>query len=221
MGVGRVAGVAIAVLLLTDENYAQQPTPNDAHENPVIQNSPEGKKEPPDTPNKSTPRPKETKPLKATSPPESPSSPAPPSPVLNTDDAILGTWKLVPEKSKFNPGPPPRSEIRTYVKTPDGIQATIKTTAADGTTRSITYPWQVDGKEHPIAGSKLLNSILLSKVDNLTSEATIKHGDMVIATEHRQLAPDGQTMSIEVKDLSSADKPISSSAVYQKLPPGP
>jgi hypothetical protein len=47
-------------------------------------------------------------------------------------------------------------------------------------------PLQVDGKEHPVTGSKLLNSILLSKVDNPTSEATMKHGDIVIASERRE-----------------------------------
>ena len=188
---GRIAVVAMAVFLVRGENYAQQPAPDDAHENPVIQNSPVGKKEPPDTPEKSTPPAQEMKPTKATSPPASPSHLAAQAPVLNSDEAIPGTWKLVPEKSKFNPGPPPpKSEIPFYLATPDGIQAIVKTAAADGTLRS--------------------------KVDNLTSEATMKHRDMVIATERRQFAPDGKTMSIDVKDLSSADKPISSLAVYQK-----
>jgi hypothetical protein len=213
---GRVVIIAMAVLLITRENYGQQPAPNDAHENPGIQNSSVGKHEPSYVPEKSTPRPKETKPMKATAPPESPSDLPRAAPVLNSDEAILGTWKLVPEKSKFNPGPPPQSEIRTYVRTPDGIRANIKTTYADGTTRSITYPWQADGKEHPVTGSKLLDIIRLSKVDNLTSEATMKHGDQVIASERRRFAADGATMSIEAKDLSSTNKPISSTAVYQK-----
>jgi hypothetical protein len=213
---GRMVVVGMAVLLISRENYGQQPAPNDAHENPGIQNSSVGNRERSDIPEKSTPRPKETKPVKVTAPPVSPPDLAPPPPVLNSDEAILGTWKLVVEKSNFNPGPPPKSEIRTYVRTPDGIRANIETTYADGTTRSITYPWQVDGKEHPVTGSKLLDIILLSKVDNLTSEATMKHGDQVIASERRRFAADGKTMSIEAKDLSSTEKPISSTAVYQK-----
>jgi hypothetical protein len=212
----RIGGLIVAVLLLSGKGYSQQPAPNDAHENPVIQNAPAGKKEPVDTPQQSTPPPKETKPFKASSPPESPSSRVPPAPVLNTEEAILGTWELVPEKSKFNPGPPPESESRIYRRTPDGIRATIKTTAADGSMRTISYPWQVDGKEHAVEGSNLLDSIVLSKIDNLTSEATMKHGNMVIATERRQIAADGKMMSIEAKDLSSADQPISSVAIYQK-----
>lgn len=43
-------------------------------------------------------------------------------------DPAIGTWKLNLEKSKFSPGPGPKSQIRTYVETPQGITLTIKTT---------------------------------------------------------------------------------------------
>jgi len=212
----RIPAFTAAVIFLAGQGYSQQPPPDDAHENPVIQNAPAGKKEPPDTPSKSTPRPKETKPLKATSNPEPPTPRARPAPALNTEEAILGTWQLAPEMSKFNPGPAPKAQVRIYERTADGIQVTIRSTAADGAQRSITYPWQVDGKEHLMQGSKLLDSMILSKTDNLTSEATMKHGDMVIATERREISADGHTMTIEAKDVSSADQPISSTAFYQK-----
>ena len=42
-------------------------------------------------------------------------------------DPILGTWKLNLSKSKFNPGPAPRSQTRTYIQTPEGVQVTINT----------------------------------------------------------------------------------------------
>ena len=47
-------------------------------------------------------------------------------------DPILGTWKLNLSKSKFNPGPAPRSRARTYIQTPEGVQVTIQTVGADG-----------------------------------------------------------------------------------------
>ncbi len=42
--------------------------------------------------------------------------------------------------------------------------------------RTVSYAWQVDGKEHPVSGSPLLDSIQLERVDNLTAAATLKHG---------------------------------------------
>ncbi len=47
-------------------------------------------------------------------------------------DPILGTWKLNLSKSKFNPGPAPRSQTRTYIQTPEGVQVTIETIGANG-----------------------------------------------------------------------------------------
>jgi hypothetical protein len=216
---GRAMSVALMLIFMTGTGFGQKPDVRDEHEDPIIQNLPDGKKEPLNTPQNPAPKPtvpQESKPKKTTSRSTSEAPVGPPLPTLNSDEAILGTWDLVLEKSKFNPGPGPRAEVRTYVKTPDGILVTVNSTDADNSARTMSYPWQVDGKEHPVTGSKLLDSILLAKVDNLTSEATMKHGDIVIASERREFAADGKTMTIEVRDMSSTDHPISSRAVYQK-----
>jgi hypothetical protein len=147
-----------------------------------------------------------------------PSKPEVIKPVASTDseDAIIGTWELVPEKSHFAPDSTPPRELRTYVRTSDGIQATVTNTEADGTVRSMTYPWRVDGKEYPVTGSPLLDSIILKRIDNLTAEATLKHGSIVLASERREFSIDGKIMSITVKDMSS-EHPVSSKAVYRKV----
>jgi hypothetical protein len=121
-------------------------------------------------------------------------------PSTDSEDAILGTWELVPEKSHFAPYATPPKEIRAYVKTSDGIQATVTSTQADGTVHSMTYPWRVDGKEYPVTGSPLLDSIILKRIDNLTAEATLKHGTIVLASERREFSLDGETMSITAKN---------------------
>jgi hypothetical protein len=147
-----------------------------------------------------------------------PSKPQVIQPLASTDseDAIVGTWELVPEKSHFAPDASPPKEVRTYVRTSDGIQATVTNTEADGTVHFMTYPWRVDGKEYPVKGSPLLDSIVLKRIDNLTAEATLKHGGIVLASERREFSADGKIMSITVKDLSS-EHPVSSKAVYRKL----
>jgi hypothetical protein len=210
----RITFTVILLTLVAGAGIAQQQSAPDAHENPAIQESPDGKKNPPVPQRETIPQLlKQEKPV----PERSPKEPVrPPAPTLNTDEAILGTWDLVRDKSDFNPGPAPEAEVRTYLRTPAGITVTVTTTDAGGSVRSVSYPWQADGKEHPMIGSKLLDSILLEKKDNLTAEATMKHGDKVIASERRELAPDGKTMTIKVKDLTSTERPIIATAVYRK-----
>jgi hypothetical protein len=205
----RIAGVTLALALIAGNGYGQDPDAQeqvDPHENPIIQKS-EGST----VPVSQTPAPKISKSLKTASKPV-----VPPPPELKTEDVIIGTWDLVPAKSKFDPPPAPKAEVRTYEKTSDGIVEEVKTTGVDGTVRVVSYPWRPDGTEATVTGSPLLDKIQLKRVDNLTDEATYKHGEVVIASERREIALDGKTMSITVKDSSSGDKPVSSVAVYQR-----
>ena len=206
----RIAGLTLAFAVIAGIGLGQKQDPDaqeqvDPHENPVIQNSGNT------APVPQAPEPKIKKSLKTASKPVVPEPAA-----LETEDVIIGTWELVPAKSKFDPAPGPKAEVRTYEKTADGIVAKIKTTEADGTVRTVSYPWHLDGTEATVTGSPLLDKIQLKKVDNLTAEATYKHGDTVIASERREIALDGKTMSITVKDTGSGDKPMSSVAVYER-----
>ena len=139
-----------------------------------------------------------------------------PLPSTDSEDAILGRWELVPEKSHFALDATPPMEVRTYVRTSAGIEATVTTTQADGTVHSMSYPWRVDGKEYPVKGSPLLDSIVLKHIDNLTAEATLKHGDTVLASERREFSADGKTMAITARDMTS-EHPVDSKAVYRKV----
>ena len=62
-------------------------------------------------------------------------------------DPFIGTWKLNAAKSKFNPGPGPKSQTVTIGA--DG-KVTVESVQTGGTeTWSYTY---VDGQEAPITG---------------------------------------------------------------------
>ena len=69
-----------------------------------------------------------------------------------TADPLLGTWELNVAKSKFNSGPAPKSETRTYVVAGNEIKATSKGVDANG--KPTTGAWTVnyDGKDRPATG---------------------------------------------------------------------
>src|SRR5436309_1087708 len=62
-------------------------------------------------------------------------------------DTILGTWALNVAKSKYSPGPAPRSQVRTYAAHPQGVKATIQTVYADGRSATTEYVANYDGVE--------------------------------------------------------------------------
>ncbi len=91
-------------------------------------------------------------------------------------DTTLGTWKLNVAKSKFIPGPPFRSETRTYVALPEGVKVTIHTVDGDGKTITTEFPVNYDGKYHHITTSGgPADAISLTRIDALTAEAHLTH----------------------------------------------
>ena len=68
-------------------------------------------------------------------------------------DAAIGTWKLNAAKSKYSPGPAPKSATITYEETTDGIKRTGDSVAAEGKKTSFEYTAKYDGKEYPVSGS--------------------------------------------------------------------
>jgi len=65
-------------------------------------------------------------------------------------------------------------------------------------------------------GSELLDTIRLSQIDNLTAEASLRHGTKVLATERRSISADGKIMTIIMTDMTSEERPITVRAVYEK-----
>jgi hypothetical protein len=132
------------------------------------------------------------------------------------DDPILGTWKLNRSKSKYIPGPAPRSQTRTYRETPEGIFVTIETVDANGRTQpEIKFPEKYDGKDYPITGSNIGDALVLKRINNLTAEATMKHAGMVVATTRRIITDNGKTLVLIYREISE-EHPVDNIIVYDR-----
>ena len=68
-------------------------------------------------------------------------------------DPWLGTWKLNVAKSKFDPGPPPKSRTQTAEMVGDQIRSTSESVESDGRTSKSVWIGKSDGKPYPVEGS--------------------------------------------------------------------
>jgi hypothetical protein len=99
--------------------------------------------------------------------------------MLAKSDPIIGTWKLNLAKSKFDPGPPPKSQMRTYEAQGNGVKLSVEGTAADGSTVAYGYTASYDGKDYPITGSGVPNaadSVAVKRINANTVELTFEEG---------------------------------------------
>ena len=131
-------------------------------------------------------------------------------------DASVGTWKLNVAKSTFRPGPPPVAETRVYKAQPKGVKTTVTTTWSDRLSTTVEYPANYDGKDYPVSGSRDVDAVVLTRMDDFTSAATLKHAGKEIGVARRVVSPDGKTMTISYKGVNTRGDQVDNVAVYDK-----
>ena len=95
-------------------------------------------------------------------------------------DSIVGTWTLDLAKSKFNPGPAPKSQTRIYAATADGIDLTVEGVAAGGSKVSQHSSFKYDGKDYAITGAADYDTLSLKRIDANRVESEQKKGGKVV-----------------------------------------
>jgi len=141
-----------------------------------------------------------------------------PASMLAQANPRLGTWKLNLARSKFDPGPPPKTQTRTYEATPDGGQkATVE--GIDGHDNKVSYSYtaKLDGKDYPYSGTGAPGqTISLTRIDDWTQEGAVKMGGTTMMTVRNTVSKDGKTMTITTKTTRSGAKPFINLQVFEK-----
>jgi hypothetical protein len=131
------------------------------------------------------------------------------------DNPLVGTWKLNLAKSKFSPGPPPKSQIGTFEAVGQGLKATVDTIDAQGNPRkSVFGPWLYDGKSYPITGLPAYDAASYKRINASTSESIrTKAGK---AVQNTTGVTDGKTYTLTTTGVDENGQQINSVAVYEK-----
>jgi hypothetical protein len=139
----------------------------------------------------------------------------PPHAVHAQANPRLGTWKLNLAKSKYELGPAPRSETRTYVAAGDSVKLTAETVAADGTKQVTSYTAKYDGKDYPYTGLTG-DTISIKPLSEYSNDATVKKSGKVVQTTHSVVSRDGKTMTLTTMSANGSAKPAGNVRVYDK-----
>jgi hypothetical protein len=137
--------------------------------------------------------------------------------VLAESDAHMGTWKLNVAKSKFDPGPPTKSETRTYESTGDGYKFSGERVAADGSTHPEGFTVKYGGKDSPITGDAAgSDTVNVKLIDANHIDSTSKKDGKVLYTSRVAVSKDGKVMTITSKGTDATGKHFNNVAVYDK-----
>jgi hypothetical protein len=131
---------------------------------------------------------------------------------------LAGTWKFLPDKSSFMPGPTRyQSMTLTFPKSGEPVM-TAEGMDADGKPIKGSYTAVPDGKPHPITGLPAFDSGTWTREnDNVVSYQYSKgRGIAVLGT--RALSPDGTTLTFREKSYDDKGKQISTAVMVFQNP---
>jgi hypothetical protein len=140
-------------------------------------------------------------------------------PLLAQDNPFVGTWKLSLAKSKFEPGPAPKSQTRTVVAQGDGAKYTFDGVAANGTPFSYSFTVKYDGKDYPVTGTGMpagADAIAIKLVGTNKAEAIQKKGGKEVAKAEAGVSKDGKVSTVKVTGKTMDGKDFHSESVYDK-----
>ena len=131
-------------------------------------------------------------------------------------DPVIGTWKLDVAKSKFSPGPAPKSLTVKFEAAGKGVKLTTDGVGADGQPTHTEYTAAYDGKDYPLIGSPVADTVSLKRIDASTSERTDKKGGKVVQTLTRKMSKGGKSFTVTVKGTNPQGQPVNNVLVFAK-----
>src|SRR5262245_4724076 len=128
----------------------------------------------------------------------------------------MGSWTINLAKSKFSPGPAPKSATVTFSAAGDGVKAVVDTVSPTGAKTHWEYTASFDGKPHPVTGNPDGDMVVLKRVNATTVETayTLKGKPTTVNT--RVVSADGKTMTVTTKGMNAQGQKVENVQVYEK-----
>lgn len=134
------------------------------------------------------------------------------------DDPVLGKWKLNVEKSKYTPGPGPKSMTRTVEGDGDKVKFTYEGVAANGSAISYTFSVAYDGKDYPISGSGATggaDAISVKQLGPKSFTATLKKAGAPVVNSKIEISADGKVTTMHISSAHGKGH-IDNTVIYEK-----
>lgn len=137
--------------------------------------------------------------------------------VRAADDPMSGTWKMNPGKSKFDPGPAPKSLTAT-IKVENGTETFMSEgTDASGNPTHAMFTAKIGGPDAPVTGIPYADTVSLKRVKPNHIVATMKKGGKVTMTVHVVVAEDGKSRRLTYEGKNEKGKAVHDEVVYDRV----
>ena len=134
-------------------------------------------------------------------------------------DPLLGLWQLNVAKSKFSPGPAPRSQTLFVYAEGQNRKVTVVTIDAAGNPGVVVIPQYIeDGQPYPVTATPAISydANAITRVDAYTVNFSRTKVGRVVQAGTRVLSQDGKTLTFTTTGTDANGRQINNVAVYDK-----
>lgn len=136
---------------------------------------------------------------------------------LYAADNNIGTWKLNVAKSKYDPGPAPKSAtLKIEAWGEDGVKFSSDGMDAEGKPTHFDFQAKYDGKDVVVKGNPDFDMLAYKRVDANTLEVTTKRAGKVAGTGKVTVSKDGKTRTVTQMGTNAKGEKINNVMVYDK-----
>ncbi len=137
---------------------------------------------------------------------------------LAQGNPLIGTWKLNLAKSKFIPGPAPRSQTLAFAGEGESLTNNVETIDPQGQASKQVYTHIYDGKPHPTPGvpGGVYDATAYSRIDTYTVNFVRFKDGKAVQTGSIAVSGDGKTYTVTVGGTGGTGQPVVAVAVYDR-----
>jgi hypothetical protein len=131
-------------------------------------------------------------------------------------DQSSGTWSMNAEKSKYSPGPPPKSLTVDVESDENNYKIDATGTDGDGKPIHVQYSAKFDGKDYPATGIANADTVSVKRIDANTIETMQKKDGKVVMTITTKVSKDGKTRKSTWRGKNAEGKDVHNVVVFDK-----
>ena len=136
---------------------------------------------------------------------------------LSAADSNIGTWKLNLAKSKYDPGPAPKSQtLKIEAWGTDGVKYSSDGVDADGKPVHAEFQAKYDGKFVPFKGNPDADMLSYKRIDANTIESTTTLKGKPAAITRAVVSADGKTRTLTQTGKNAKGQDVHNVLVYEK-----